>query len=168
MTKLNQQARNHREDATKILSVEAQDMDSNHDILLEVPPDGYHTTNNLRWVRSAAQGGTVLVQQYQSPIERGKTVWCVIRHGLPDSDTTPSSPTETTGNTTTCLPQFVEMLDFGVPTETALDWSNGIMLLQEHCKYLVEVIEDQIGDKDVLREAASFAKNALKILKVLQ
>ena len=70
MTKLNQQARNHREDATKILSAEAQDMDSNHDILLEVPPDGYHTTNNLRWVRSAAQGGTVLAQQYQSPIER--------------------------------------------------------------------------------------------------
>lgn len=170
MTKLNQQARNHLEDATKILSAEAQDMDSNHDILLEVPPDGYHTTNNLRWVRSAAKGGTVLAQQYQSPIERGKTVWCVIRHGLPDSDTTPSSPTETTGNTkcSACLPQFVEMLDFGVPTETAIDWFNGIMMLRDYCKYLVEVIEEQIGDKEVLREAASSAKDALKILKVLQ
>jgi len=52
--------------------------------LLDVPPsDGYRATVNLRWVRSAAHGGTVLAQQYQSVYAGEETVWCVVQLGLP-------------------------------------------------------------------------------------
>lgn len=59
------------------------------------------------------------------------------------------------------LPLLHDMLAMGVPENTAMRWHDAIWLLKSHAEHMAEVIEEQIGDKTVLREAAENFREAM-------
>jgi len=63
------------------------------------------------------------------------------------------------------LPYLHDMLAMGVPESTAIRWHNAIWMLKSHCEHMAEVIEDQTGDKDVLRESAMNARKAMSAMR---
>jgi len=63
------------------------------------------------------------------------------------------------------LPYLHDMLAMGVPESTAMRWHNAIWMLKSHCEHMAEVIEEQTGDKEVLREAALNTRKAMATMR---
>ena len=63
------------------------------------------------------------------------------------------------------LPLLHDMLSMGVPETTATRWHDAVWLLKSHAEHMSEVIEEQIGDREVLREAAANFREAMRTIR---
>lgn len=86
-------------------------------------------------------------------------------HGKDEVQMDEANKNDTLADSPTFLPYLHDMLSSGVPEAVAMRWNNAIRLLMSHCEHMAEVIEEQTGDKEVLREAAMNARKAMSDMR---
>lgn len=60
------------------------------------------------------------------------------------------------------IPNYHDFVCHDVPENVSIKWHNSIHLLRSHAIHMAEVIEEQSGDRTVLKEAAANFREAMK------